>query len=292
MAEFALIIFTICLQASIGMMVFISIGKSVNKEGNYKNPIIGAALLAVIGLLASLLHLGQPLAAINALSCFATSWLSREIWFTGLFAGVTVLAALLVLFKPSSKSALKILVPLAAVIGLVDVYAMTAVYTSSGVPAWQHGSLFIEFYAATVSMGALLFLALAKEEGTSLLRIIILTVFSAVLLQVVAMVLYYVGLGTSDNLAAQQSLALLGELSPATTLKWLLLLIGSGVLLFPQKPSPKVNVTVGKASLKVSNVAKLSTTTLYAATVLIILGQIIGRYLFYAMMVTSQIGLS
>ncbi|NMA69651.1 MAG: dimethyl sulfoxide reductase anchor subunit [Desulfitobacterium sp.] len=292
MAELALLIFTICLQASIGIMVFVSIGKFVNKEGEYKNAILGAALLAVIGLLASLLHLGQPFSAINALSRFATSWLSREIWFTALFTGLTVLSALLALFKPDAKSAIKALVPIAGGIGLVDIFAMTAVYTSTGVPAWQHGSLFIEFYAATISMGALLFLALAKEESSSLLRIIVLTVFSAVLLQVVAMVLYYVGLGTSDNLAAQQSLALLGELNLATTLKWLFLLIGSGVLLFPQKPSPKVNVSVGKTSLKVSTTAKLSATTIYAATVLIIVGQIIGRYLFYVMMVTSQIGLS
>lgn len=292
MEELSLLIFTICLQAAIGIMVFASLGKLMRKEGNYKNAILGASLLALVGLLASLLHLGQPLAAVNALSRFATSWLSREIWFTSLFTGLTVLSALILLFKPAAKSALNAIVPLAAVIGLVDIYAMTAVYTSTSIPAWQHGSIFIEFYAAAFSMGALLFLALTKKEAAYLQRAITITVSLAIFLQVIAMVLYYVGLGTSDSLAAQQSLVILGGLGSVMTLKWLFLLVGAGLLLFPKKSSSSVDLSAGQVSLQVSASAELSTTTLYAATALIVIGQLVGRYLFYAMMITSKIGLS
>jgi len=39
--------------------------------------------LVLVALLASLAHLGRPLLALNALRNLSTSWLSREIFFSG-----------------------------------------------------------------------------------------------------------------------------------------------------------------------------------------------------------------
>lgn len=292
MENLSLIVFSICLQTAIGTMAFVALGKSLNKEGQFKPAILIAAGLAIVGLLASLLHLGRPLAALNSLAHFGTSWLSREIWFTGIFTGLTVLCALLVILKPSAKGAVNALAPLAAVFGLVDVYVMASIYNYASVPAWQHGSIFVEFYAAAISLGAVVFLALSGVEAVKVKKTASLAVGIAVVLQVAAMVIYYIQLGTSENLAAGQSLALLNSMSAVMAMKWLLILLGAGLLLFP----------TGKGSMKVSGsqaaVQVAATTegavgaTVYLAAALLVIGQVLGRYIFYTIMVVNTVGLS
>lgn len=277
MENLSLILFSICLQAAIGIMAFVTLGKFLNKEGQFKPVIVTAAGLAIVGLLASLLHLGRPLAALNSLAHFGTSWLSREIWFTAVFTGLTVLCALFVLIKPEAKGAVNALAPLAAVIGLADVYVMASIYNYASVPAWQHGSIFVEFYAAAISLGAVLFLALSGKEADKVKKAASLAVGIAVVVQVAAMVVYYIQLGTSENLAAGQSLALLNSMSGVMAAKWLLILLGTGWLMFP----------MGQGSMKIS-----AGTTVYLAAALVVIGQILGRYIFYAVMIVNTVGLS
>lgn len=273
-------------------MIFVALGKSFNKEGQFKTAIVTAAGLAIVGFLASLLHLGKPLAALNSLLHFSTSWLSREIWFTGAFTGITLLIALLVIARPSAKGAVNALAPLVAVVGLVDVYMMASIYGFASVPAWQHGSLTIEFYAAAISMGAVMFLALSGQEAVKVKKPASLAVGAVVIVQVAAMVLYYIQLGTSGNGAAGQSLALLNSMSGIMAMKWMLILFGAGLLFFP----------VGKGGTKVSagqDAVQAAATTegavdtaVYLAAALVVVGQILGRYLFYAIMVVNTVGLS
>nr|WP_026198987.1 DmsC/YnfH family molybdoenzyme membrane anchor subunit [Desulfitobacterium hafniense] len=59
MEELALIIFTICVQAAVGLMVFTAVAKQLNKDGIFKTAVALAAGLAIVGLLASFLHLGH-----------------------------------------------------------------------------------------------------------------------------------------------------------------------------------------------------------------------------------------
>ncbi len=291
MEELALILFSICLQAAIGLMIFATLAKYLYKDASYKVAVVSAAALAVIGLLASFLHLGQPFRAVNSLAHFATSWLSREIWLTSIFTGLTVVTALLLLFKPASQGLVRTFMALAAVFGLLDVYAMASVYTSTSVSAWNYSAVTVEFYAAAISMGALLFLTLSGSEGSKVRRPAVIITGIAVALQVAAMVGYYIQLGASSSSAAQQSLALLSGMSGAMAVKWLFILLGTGLLLFPiQKQQLSVNSS-GQAAAEVA-AAGLSGTTIYIAAALLVIGQIVGRYLFYAMMIASRVGLS
>ncbi len=270
MEELALIIFTICVQAAVGLMVFTAVAKQLNKDGIFKTAVATAAGLAIVGLLASFLHLGHPIAAVNTLMGFATSWLSREIWFTSAFTGLTVLAVLLIYFKPAAKKAINIFIILAAVIGLIDVLAMASVYTSSSVAAWQSNSIVVEFYAAAISMGALLFLALSAKEDTGRMRkIVAIAVAAAFVIQAVAMIPYYNGFGASTNLALQQSHAILSSMTPAMVLKWAAILVGAGLLFLPaREKSKEAPIILGAAAL-------------------VVLGQAVGRYLFFAIMIVS-----
>jgi len=293
MGNMALVIFTLCLQAAIGIAVFAGLTKLFVKDSVLKPAVLAAAVLALVGLLASLMHLGRPLSALGSLAQVGSSWLSREIWFSGIFTVLIVVAALLIYFKPSAKSATDALTILAAIVGLVDIWAMAAVYTSSSVPVWQHSSVYIEFYVAAITMGAAIFLALSFKEALKIKMTTVLVVGIAVMFQVVAMLLYYIQMGASASLAVQQSLALLSGMSGLLSLKWFLILLGVGLLFFSgQKASLKV--AGGQAAIETAATAEGALGfNLYAvAAALLVIGQLAGRYVFYASAIVSTLGLS
>jgi len=90
--EWALIIFTVFAQMSVGSFVILGIlhflaARKIKLEE--ADRLSDRALLAigpvlVLGLLASFAHLGNPLNAPRAVTNLATSWLSREIFLVAL----------------------------------------------------------------------------------------------------------------------------------------------------------------------------------------------------------------
>lgn len=276
MEHLALTMFTICIQAAIGIMLFVAFGRLLNKDGVFKKATATAAGLGIIGMLASLLHLGRPLRALSALNQFGTSWLSREIWFTAFFLGLTLIAVVLVYKKPKATSAITGLTGAAALVGLIDVYLMASIYSSASVPIWQNEATFVEFYATAISMGAVLFLALSVKEAVKMRRILALTLGTVVILQVAAVVPLLITTGASSSAALQSSMAILGSLKFATGIKWLFLLAGAGAVLWIAK----------------DEVPKSFKGAIFGGAALVLIGQAVGRYLFYAVMVVSGIGLT
>ncbi|MEA5022080.1 hypothetical protein SDC9_17167 [bioreactor metagenome] len=274
--HFALTLFSICIQAAVGIMLFVAIGRLMNKEGVFKNAVITAAGLGIIGMLASLLHLGRPLSAMNALFQFGSSWLSREIWFTAIFVGLTVVAAVLLYVKPQAAGAVTGLSAGAALVGLIDAFAMAKIYSSASVPVWQGAATTIEFYAAALSMGAMLFLVLSGKEAGKMKKIVALTVAAVVTVQVAVVVPYFISLGAGTGTALQASLMILGSLKTAVAIKWLFILAGAGLVLWQAKD---------EQSKSVSGVVA-------GGAALILVGQVVGRYVFYAAMVVSGVGLT
>lgn len=297
MEHSALVIFSICVQAAIGIMVFAAIAKLINKDGVFKTAAVSAAGLAIVGLLASLFHLGRPLSALNSLAQLGSSWLSREIWLTALFTALTIVIALLVLLKPAAKSAIRVIVPITAVVGLIDVYVMASVYYVTSVPAWQHGATFVESYAAAVSMGALIFLALSLKEAANMRKIAAAITGIAIVFQVVAMMLYYIDLGANGSMAAEQSTLLLSSMSMAMIIKWFFILVGAGLFFFlPGKQQALPGTVTEKAAFETAAAAEAVTGNkagvIYLSAGLLVIGQFIGRYLFYAVMIVSSVGLN
>ncbi len=159
MEEWPLIVFTLLVQASVGLTVAISLfllsGRGtlpVHERRRYLlMPLLIATIAAAFGLTASTLHLGYPLNAFNALRHVASSWLSREIIFASLYLAALGLAALLALFF--RKLSLVLLLA-ACILGLVDVFCMGAIYVHSSVATWMHFNTWVMFYGATLSIGA------------------------------------------------------------------------------------------------------------------------------------------
>ncbi|HZJ84241.1 MAG TPA: DmsC/YnfH family molybdoenzyme membrane anchor subunit [Syntrophomonadaceae bacterium] len=275
MEHMSLTLFSICLQAAIGIMVFVSIGKLINKDGIFKNAMFVAAGLGIIGLLSSVLHLGRPFKAFFALNQFASSWLSREIWFSSLFVGLTVLAVLILMQRPQNRTAIKGVSLLSAVVGLVAIAVMSSVFTSSSVPFWHGTVTFVEFYAAAISMGAILFLFLSISEAGSLKKLVAAAVAAAVIIQVLVVVPNLISLANDSNEAIIGSLAILNGMATAGILKWLCILIGAVLVVWSAK----------------DEISPAVTNTVMVSALLLFVGQLVGRYMFYAAMVVGS-GLS
>lgn len=280
MGETALLIFSFCMQAAIGVMLFITLGKQLYKDKQFSRAAIASAVLSVIGVVASLAHLGQPLSALNSLANFGSSWLSREVLFAGIFMGIAVLYALAQYYKQDNLSLNTILRWAGSVVGIITVFSMGKLYTMTSVPVWHGMNTFVDFYATTIAVGALIFLAIGlKELQNDDKRIFGFIILAAVILQASVAMPYAIGLGL-NGMAAQASSEILSRMSTVIGLKWLLILGGAGLLIWP---------TIQKAGTKGD---KSVSGIIYVAGAALVCGQLIGRYVFYAAMIATSVGLT
>lgn len=164
MHELPLLIFTLLVQGSVGMTLFISL--SATEKRTSLPAMLIAFAMGALGLVASTLHLGYPLNAFHALRHVESSWLSREIIFASLFLAILGLATLLVLLK---KQPSRILLVLATLVGLIDIYCMGAIYFHSSVVTWQHFNTWVMFFGTVGILGSILSNGL-MPGATKLLR--------------------------------------------------------------------------------------------------------------------------
>ncbi|OKL53789.1 hypothetical protein BSZ39_07660 [Bowdeniella nasicola] len=112
--------------------------------------------ILVLGLLGSMLHLGNPFNALNTFRHLGSSWLSREILFGILFAGLSFLFSFLQWKKIGSPRLRQALGVLTALVGLGLVFVMSMVYYSlPTVPFWHLWTTPATFFVTTFLLGAL-----------------------------------------------------------------------------------------------------------------------------------------
>jgi anaerobic dimethyl sulfoxide reductase subunit C len=295
--DWSLIIFTILAQMSVGAFIVLGI---VHFYASRKAGVAEAermsdrALLAigpvlVLGLFASLLHLGNPLQAYRAITNLGSSWLSWEILFGVLFAGSGFLFALLQWRKIGTPGMRNIVAWVAAVFGIGLVYSMARVYMLATQPAWNTIATPISFFATTFLLGGLAIGAafvvnysMVKKADPScaevqceLLRGSLKGIaVAAVLLlgiEVVTTPLLIAYLAGGDA-AARTSAGLLGtEFALLQGLRIGLVFLGAGVLglfLFQSAGSPGRERVAGNLAI--------------GAFALVLTAEVIGRFLFYA----------
>ncbi|MFA5536533.1 MAG: DmsC/YnfH family molybdoenzyme membrane anchor subunit [Bacillota bacterium] len=278
MGETSLLVFSLCMQAAIGIMLFSFITQMVFKDKQFKMAAVTTAVLAVIGVFASFAHLGHPLSALNVLGRFGQSWLSTEAVLSGVFAGVAILYVLFLYLRANDRNLSVGLSGIGSVLGLVVVLSMAKVYTVSSVPIWQGANTFVDFYATTIALGALLFLIASINELKDVSKKLFgYSILAAVVLQAASAVPHVLGLNEMGS-AAQGSLQILNGMSTLVWAKWLLILGGAGVALYP-------------ASARVKEDARPNVNIFITAGAALVIGQIIGRYLFYAALVVMNVGL-
>ncbi len=169
----SVIIFSTISGLGFGLMIFMGLGLpdvSGLTAAGYATLALG---LAVIGLLASTFHLGNPKNAIYAFSQWRTSWLSRE----GIMAILTLFTffAYAVLWAFFDRQ-IEILGVVAAAMALITVFTTAMIYTQmKTVPRWNAATTPLLFWLYAVAGGALL----ANQMNVALLLLGLLAAIQA-----------------------------------------------------------------------------------------------------------------
>jgi anaerobic dimethyl sulfoxide reductase subunit C (anchor subunit) len=293
--EWALITFTILAQMSVGAFIVLGVVHyfSKRKSGEAQaDQLSDRALLAIfpvlgLGLLASLLHLGNPINAYKAVTNLGTSWLSREILCGVLFAVVGFAFAVMQWKKIATFQVRNLIAIVAAIIGIVLVYSMAMVYALPTRPSWNAVTTPLSFYVTTLLLGVLALGAAfvanywyvqrknpgCASEQCVLLRDVLrwIAVASIVLLGCQFVVLPLSLALMSASGAAVSAAMFVGTYGGLFVTRLVLVFLGAGVL----------GIFVYRAAQKPGQENVLGWLA-YGAFVLVLVGEIIGRFLFYA----------
>ena len=295
--EWALVAFTLLAQMSVGAfwvlgaVHFYAQRKAGEEEADRLSDraLIVIGPLLVLGLLASFLHLGDPLSAFNAVANIGSSWLSREILFGVLFAISGGLFAIMQWRKIGSFGLRTVVAVIAALFGLLLIISMSMVYMLPTQPAWNTIATPIRFFTSALLLGALvmgvafaanyLYLKRGDEEATVIqrellrgtLRGIAVTSIVLLVIQLVVAPIYIATLSTGVPAAQASADLLINEYGTAFVIRLLLSVVGAGffTLLLYQGATGKT---------KASTLANLS----YVAFAIVLLAEVLGRFLFYA----------
>ncbi len=253
--EWALILFTILGQMSVGAFLVLGFVHffAARKAGiEEADRLSDRALLAIgpvliLGLLASLFHLGNPLNAYRAVANVGTSWLSREILSGVIFVVLGGLFAIMQWRKMGSFTLRNIIAWVTALVGLVLVYSMSQVYILPTQPAWDSWATPVSFFVTTLLLGSLAmgaaFVAnsayLKKSANANLetqaeilrgsLRWIALASILLLGVELIVSPLYIANLAIGSSVALESVRLMVGEMGVVMALRLILVFIGAGV---------------------------------------------------------------
>lgn len=294
--DWALVAFTILAQMAVGSFVVLGIvyffaarsAGAVEADRLSDRALLVIGPVLVLGLIASFFHLGNPMNAYNAIGNIGSSWLSREIFFGLGFAALGAAFAFLQWRKIGTSALRNLVAVVAALVGLALVYSMSQVYMLRTVPVWNTVwtpvSFFVTtFLLGTLAMGAAFVANYAYlqrknpedvETQCTLLRAVLRWIgIVAVLLLGVEFVVVSANL---IHLSSTPSAALQGEMLGAsftTILIVRLVLVFLGAGLFG---------TIVYRNALTAGREKIMGNWAYAAFALVLVGEILGRFLFYA----------
>jgi anaerobic dimethyl sulfoxide reductase subunit C (anchor subunit) len=295
--EWALIIFTILAQMSVGAFCVLGLvhAYALRKYGSEEaDRLSDRALLAigpvlVLGIAASFLHLGNPLNAPRAIANVADSWLSREILLGVLFGFFGAVFAFMQWRKIASFAVRNLLAWITAAIGLALVYSMAQIYMLETQPAWNNLATPIQFFVTTFLLGALAIGAalvvnyniLQREQpecaenqcqllretirGISLAGIVLLGIE---LVLVPVQIAYLANQGEPASISAA---LMFGEFGLLLAIRLALVFIGAGIFglfLYRNASSPGGE--------------RVFATFIYSAFALVLIAEVMGRFIFYA----------
>ncbi|MBI2409385.1 MAG: dimethylsulfoxide reductase subunit B [Gemmatimonadetes bacterium] len=156
-AEWSLVAFTVLTQMAVGATWWAGVMGAFTKT-----TMAVVTALTLVGLLASLLHLGTPRNAWRALGNLRTSWLSREVLCASLFV-----AALFVVLITGR------VFWLAQATGAALVVSMVQVYRLRTVAAWDSVRTTVSFVGTTLLLGLLLSGALTRGTAAWWLALVV-----------------------------------------------------------------------------------------------------------------------
>ncbi len=295
--EWALPVYTILMQMSVGVLfvlwVIRLLASSRFRPGDIEQivqiPILVVFFTAAVAMVASHFHLSRPLLSFLAILNFKSSWLSREIVFSILFILMLSVLLYLTYFRKKSRTLITVLGFLAIFTGGVTVYCMARIYLLPTQVAWNSISVIVAFYTTTLLLGAIALACLMvldlkfveiQKIGDVDLRVDLIQ-YSLGGLTILIMALAFISVAiiniqmyllSQSGLIARTSLMLLLELYFPFLVIRQVLLVGAALLL-------------GYAVFRMYQLKLKPQTILlpiYLSCLLILVGEIFGRFLFYA----------
>lgn len=288
--EWALMMFTLISQLAIGTFVVLTIiqalwRKALPEETSFEQTrfgILAVGPIMILALIISFFHLGTPLNAYNVLNHLGTSWLSREILFASLF----VLCWLIIYYlsrnrKNNADVFYQTVSWVTVIVGMIAVYSMSSIYTATIRPAWSNINTYLSFFGTTFLLGTAGAYAMIKrgQKGKDLhpASLPALRKLSWLGLGVIAVQLLLANLAQSGSAEQTSASLFAGAYSAAFIIRWLLSISG-GIMIILSLAQKNKNSTIPFANM------------IYLSLCLIIVGEFIGRFIFYATAVSIGMG--
>ncbi|MDC7312350.1 dimethyl sulfoxide reductase anchor subunit family protein [Enterobacter ludwigii] len=277
--EWPLVIFTVFGQCVAGALIVMGLVWLTEKDDAVKTRLVRSMfflwLMMGIGFLASVLHLGSPLRAFNSLNRVGASALSNEIAAGSVFFAVGGFWWLVSVIGKMPPALGKIWLVVSQILGVVFVWAMTRVYQIDTVPTWYTGYTTLGFFLTLVLGGPLFAALLLRVANTTYKSTFAASVSVLALLACVAVIVLQSNDLATIHSSVQQASALLPDYGALQIWRIVLLAAGLGCWLCPlmRRQEPKA-------------------LALFAGVILVVVGELIGRGLFYGLHMTAGMAIA
>jgi anaerobic dimethyl sulfoxide reductase subunit B (iron-sulfur subunit) len=223
--EIPLIFFTLLGQMAIGAFGTISLiyWLSPFKQDAFKItffPMLAVGIAIFISIISSFFHLRAPINAWRALNHLRKSWLSREILFISLFAGLWAIQTGLIFFHTSTFPKVAILSLLTSLCGIIAIYCMQRVYQLRSMPGWNLNRTFIEFSISTIGLGSFLTGLFLPHDSPALILSCIAVVGFLFFWAALVVSIYSANSGNKDTNCLRRGLIFGGILGTVNLLFW------------------------------------------------------------------------
>lgn len=171
-SEWPLMLFTVLGQCVVGGFIIMALALlfadvSAERQARITTAMLGLWVLMAIGFIASMMHLGSPLRALNSLNRVGPSALSNEIASGSLFFAVGGLGWLLSVINKLSPTLRQVWLVVTMILGVIFVWMMARVYnTIDTVPTWYTPWTSLSFFLTMFIGGPLLGYLLLRTAGT------------------------------------------------------------------------------------------------------------------------------
>ncbi|MGL4723625.1 MAG: dimethyl sulfoxide reductase anchor subunit family protein [Scandinavium sp.] len=274
--EWPLMIFTVLGQCVAGGFIVLALalikgGLSREQQRLVVLTMFGLWVLMGVGFIASILHLGSPLRAFNSLNRIGASSLSNEIASGSVFFAVGGIGWLLAVINKLPQALRNVWLVLTMVLGVVFVWMMVRVYnTIDTVPTWYSVWTPMSFFLTLFIGGPLLGYLLLRVAGVEGWAMRLLPAISLAGLLVSAIVVVMQG---SELATIHSSIQQASALVPAygSLMAWRLVILALALVCWI---APQVKGRLPAVPL------------LSVAFILVVVGELIGRGVFYGLHMT------
>ncbi len=283
--EWPLLFFTLFTQLAVGSYLFIVIIRSqprkvdsalatnVTKRGMF---LVGPVMVVALAL--SVFHLGTPFGAYRSILNLDSSWLSREIVFSGGFFALWIVSY----YLDRKGSWNKTVGWITSIVGLGAVFSMASIYATSIKPAWTDLNTYLAFFGTTIVFGAAasVFMVLFSKEEKSgelikVLKGIGIVGLIAIVIQLIYLPVYASGLVDAGQAGMASANLLTENYGIASIIRWILSISGLAMIVW--------------AFYRKMDAGKQSRLYL-AALSFILVGEFLGRFIFYGSGVPIIVG--